>query len=154
MDINKTIQPYLGRLEHLLDSHFAAHGDDLTARIDSIRSLLPDDLLALLQDIDKCATQLKLSAQDDSAALADFLFRCGLACEQLETLSQNRAAQSIAALQPDGLPPDEPDETELDAIARFIAARDRILRTVADYTLKALLILLGLFILALVIGLV
>ncbi|QFY41461.1 hypothetical protein F6R98_01515 [Candidatus Methylospira mobilis] len=154
MDAKETIQHYLGRLDYLLDKHFAAHGDDLAARIASIRSLLPDELLTLLQDIDKCATQLILTAGDDSAGLPDFLFRCGLACEQLDNLSQNRAAESIAALQTHVQPPVELDKTELDAIARFVATRDRMLRAVADFTLKALLFLLGLFILAAVIGLV
>jgi hypothetical protein len=154
MDVNETIQIYLLKLNNQLDSDFAAQGDDLASRIGSIRSLLPDELQALLRDIDARATQLKLSAQEDNTSLADFIFRCGLASEQLEALRQNRAAESVAAFQTNGLPPADLEKTELDAIARFIAARDRVLRKVADFTMKAMLILLGLLILGLVLGLV
>jgi len=154
MDVNETIQIYLRKLNNQLDSDFAAQGDDLATRIGSIRSLLPDALLTLLRDIDTRATQLSLSPREDSASLADFIFRCGLASEQLETLRQNRAAESVAAFQTNGLPPAEFEKPELDAIAHFIAVRDRLLRKVADFTLKAMLILLGLLILGLVLGVV
>jgi hypothetical protein len=154
MDDNETMMVYLHRLENQLDNDFAAQGDNLAAKTGSIRSLLPDELHALLRDIDTRATQLKLSARNDGAGLADFAFHCGRAGEQLKALRQNRAAESVAALQINGLPPDGIEKTELDAVARFIAARDRILRVVADFTLKVLLILVGLLILAVVLGLV
>ena len=43
-------------------------------------------------------------------------------------------------LDPDGTPPLELDKSDLDAIARFVSLRDQFLRTVADYTLKFLLV--------------
>jgi hypothetical protein len=84
----------------------------------------------------------------------DFVFRCGQAFERLESFRQIRAAENLVFVPLNGSPPEEPEKTDLDAIARFVAARDRLLKAVASFTLKFLLVLAGLLILGMLIGLI
>lgn len=149
MDGNESVKVYLQKLENLLDSDFSAEGGNLTEKLDSVGTGLPDELQVFLRDIAERAVRA-----NQSEDFADLFFRFGQAAEQLRALRQNRAAESVASLRTDGLSPAQLEKTELDAIARFLAARDRVMRTVADFTLKALLILIGLLILGLLFGVV
>jgi hypothetical protein len=153
MDMNELASQYTQKLESLLASDFSAQGHDLEAKARSVEAGLPDELRDFLQEIARLGRQLHQSREPD-AEVMDFVFRCGQAFERLEALRQIRAAENLAFIPLDGSPPEEPGKTELDAVARFVAARDRLLKAVANFTLKLLLILAGLLILGMLIGLI
>lgn len=147
----KSTSYLIERLEALLTEGLLAKGDDLEAKLHSVGEELPDDLRELLSELAKDSGGLDNA---DKADAIQFAFRCGLAHERLETLAQNRLAANIAFLAPNGNPPLELEKTDLDAIARFVALRDKILKTVADYTLKFLLVSIILLALGLSLGLI
>lgn len=138
----------IGKLETLLADGFSASGDGLDAKLRSVGAELPDDLRELLQQL---AEQSQSVNQEDAIP---FAFRCGQAHERLEALVQSRLAANIAFLDADGTPPLELEKSDLDAIARFVELRNRFLATVADYTLKFLLVSAILLALGLSLGLI
>lgn len=137
------------KLEALLADGFSAEGDGLEGKADRLGGELPDDLRQSLRQL----AQESVGGPGQAEALA-FAFRCGQAHERLEALIQGRLAANIAYVEPDGTPPLELEQGDLDAIARFVKLRDRVLKTVADYTLKFLLVSAVLLILGLALGLV
>lgn len=151
MDMNELAAAYAQKLEDLLVRDFAANGRDVTETIGSIEASLPPELRDFLQEIAGRSRRLNRS-REPSKDGAELIFRCGQALERLESLKQRRAEESLASLP--GASPDEVDQTDLDAIARVLAARDRILQTAANYALKFLLVLVGLLILGVLIGLI
>jgi len=115
----------------------------------------------LPEDITECLTELKTLRQqllkDHSGApepMADFIFQCGRAYERLNSFRQNQIASEALAVGPDGIAPEPLEQQQIDALERLIKARDRIFRRVADFTLKSLLVLFGLFVIAFLIGLI
>ena len=139
----------IGKLEALLAEGFAAEGEGLEAKLRKLGGELPDDLRESLGQL------AKESADLDGEAVIPFAFRCGQIHERLETLAQNRLAAHIAFLGPDGTPPPlELEKNDLDAIARFVKWRDQFIKTVADYTLKFLLVSVILLVLGLSLGLI
>ena len=138
----------IGRLEALLAEGFSAEGDGLEAKLRSVGAELPDDLRELLRQLAKESGSL------DKEGAIQFAFRCGQAHERLESLAQSRLAANIAFLGSDGTPPLELEQNDLDAIARFVKLRDQILKTVADYTLKFLLVSVILLALGMSLGLI
>lgn len=88
------------------------------------------------------------------ADAAELIFRCGQVFERLESLRRSRIADSLSFATADGSLPDDLEMTELDAIARFVAARDRFMKAVANFTLKFLLLLVGLLVLGMLIGVI
>lgn len=140
---------YLKKLEDMLVSDFAATGESLSEKLASIRNKLPDELAAGIENL----AQTRL---DDSDPEADtgFVFRCGQLAEQLRAVLLAQAAESVASAHPDGLNTADLAPADLDAVARFMAARDRFMRAVANFTLKALLISAGLLIVGLALGIV
>lgn len=140
---------YLRNLESILENDFSATGDNLSEKLASIRLKLPDDLAAGIEEL--IAGSRSSPAEADWAAL---IFRCGQLSQRLEGLRQAWAAENVVSAHPAGIAPEELESTDLDAIARFIAARDRVMRVIADFTLKALLIILGLLIAGLALGII
>ncbi len=138
----------IGRLETLLVEGFSAEGDGLEAKVHALGSELPEDLRELLQQLAKESGDL------NQEGAVPFAFRCGQAHERLETLAQSRLAANIAFLDTDGIPPLELEKSDLDAIARFVRLRNQFLKTVADYTLKFLLVSVILLVLGLSLGLI
>ena len=153
MDMNELAAGYTQKLEALLIRDFAAKGRDLTETIGSIEASLPAELRDFLHEIAGRSRRLNQS-REPSKDGTELIFRCGQAFERLEFLKQRRAAENLALLPGEGVSPGELDQTDLDAIARFVAARDKILQTAANYTLKFLLVLVGLLILGVLIGLI
>jgi len=134
------------KLETLLAEGFAAKGSDLAAQLRSVGPELPDDLQELLGSL--------AAGQGGEDGTVSFAFRCGQAYERLEALAQNRLAANIAFLGTDGTPPVELEKNDLEGIARFVVLRDRLLKTVADYTLKFLLVSAILLVLGVSLGLI
>lgn len=147
--MSESLKPLLGKLETLLAEGFSVEGVGLEAKTRAAGGELPEDLRTLL---------LVLAREAESAGEGGdplgFAFRCGQAHERLESLAQSRLAANIAFLGADGSPPLELEDKDLDAIARFVKLRDQILKTVADYTLKFLLVSVVLLVLGLSLGLV
>jgi len=146
--MNESTGYLIERLEALLAEGFSAEGVGLEAKLRGLGRELPDDLRELLRQLAAEGSGLAPSSA------VDFAFRCGQAYERLETLAQSRLAANIAFLGPDGTAPLELEKNDLDAIARFIAMRDQFLKTVADYTLKFLLVSAILLVLGLSLGLI
>ncbi|MDD5033751.1 MAG: hypothetical protein PHE55_03255 [Methylococcaceae bacterium] len=138
------------RLETLLAEEFSAEGPDWTAQLERVKSELPEDLRGFMQDL----IRERALAEQGEESLAEFAFHCGQAYERLEAYAQSRLAANIAFVGPDGAAAPELDKADLDAIARFVSVRDRILKTVADYTLKFLLVSVILLISGLALGLI
>lgn len=142
--MTESIGNLIGKLETLLADGFSATGEGLAAKVHSLGAELPDDLKALLLGL----------ADGEGGDAVGFAFRCGQAHERLESLAQSRLAANIAFLGTDGTPPLELEKNDLDAIARFVQLRDQVLKTVADYTLKFLLVSAVLLAIGLALGLV
>ena len=138
------------RIEALLGEGFSAEGDSLEAKVDSVRRELPDELREELQKLAK----EYLKQGKTQTELLEFAFRCGRAHDKLESMAHSRLAANIAFLAPDGTSQVELEKDDLDAVAHFINLRDRILKTVADYTLKFLLVSFILVVIGLFFGLI
>jgi hypothetical protein len=138
------------RLESLLAEGFSAGGGSLEAKLRLVGHELPDDLRALLLNL-ALRPERKAEGEDDSV---EFAFRCGQAYERLDSLARSRLAATIDFHAPDGSPPPELEKDDYDALARFVALRDQLLRTVADYTLKFLLVSTILLVIGLSLGLI
>ncbi len=134
------------KLETLLAEGFSAEGTGLAAKVRGLGRELPEDLRDLLLELAG-----EQNRQGDELA---FAFRCGQAYERLDGLAQSRLAAHIAFLEPDGTPPLELEKSDLDALARFVDLRNRFIKTVADYTLKFLLVSVILLALGLFLGLI
>lgn len=139
----------LAKLDALLAEGFSVEGDGLEVKIRKLGSEIPPDLRESL-----LALAAESSAGLDGDGAIRFAFRCGQAHERLQNLAESRLAANIAFLEPDGTPPLELEKGDLDAIARFVRLRDRVLKTVADYTLKFLLVSVVLLVLGLSLGLI
>ncbi len=141
--MTESIGNYIARLESLLAENFSAEGEGLAAKTQNVAGELPDELRDLL---------LALAAGQNQQDALDFAFLCGQAHERLKSLAESRFAAEIAFLQPDGTQPLELEN--LDAVARFIKLRDQVLKTVADYTLKFLLVAFILLLIGFFLGLI
>jgi hypothetical protein len=132
MEPPTSLNAYHLQLETLLRNNFGATGEDLPALTQSCAANLPDDVLDLLTH---------LSGQADPVQTA---FYCGRAVERLNALKQARVAESLALAGVEGVPLDALPAEDVDTLARLLAMRDRVYKTVADFTFKTLMVCLGL----------
>lgn len=146
----KDNNPFIQRFDALLAEGFAVDGDGLATKIRKVRNELPVDLLDFLQNLAQSNEVTEECGADD----LEFAFQCGQAYERLDNLVQSRLTANIVFHAPDGTPPLELEKSDLDSLARFVHMRDRLLRTVADYTLKFLLVSVILLVLGLSLGLI
>jgi len=149
----ETLIACLQPLESLLRQGFGAQGSDLAALVADTAGDLPHDLAEELQTAAGKAALLKASAPS-AGLLIDFAFHCGCLHERLDALRQGRAIERLGFVPANALPPEDLGKADLDALARFAAARDRFLKTVADFTLKFLVVATLLLVLGLALGLV
>lgn len=114
---------------------------------------LPDELATLLKSIveDPVLASSEYGATPEN--WMSFAFRCGQAHEMLGTLARGKA-DNIVFVRPDGTSIEALENIDIDTLAKFAALRDRILKTVADYTLKFLLVSAVLTIIGLSLGLI
>ena len=138
------------RLETLLVEGFSAEGSDLGAKLRAVGRQLPDDLREQLQSI----AQSQLKADLDGNDPVEFAFRCGEAHERLANWVHSHLAANIDFLEPDGTSHAGIEVKDYQALASFVAWRDQFLRTVADYTLKFLLVSVILLVIGLSFGLI
>ncbi|MCX7109645.1 MAG: hypothetical protein NTX45_05850 [Proteobacteria bacterium] len=145
-DTNHLVQ----RLETLLAEGLSAGCGDLDAKLRRVGNDLPDDLREMLQGLALGRTGTEEGENDR----VEFAFLCGQAYERLESFVQSRLAANIAFHAPDGTLPLELEGKDFANLARFVALRDQMLKTVADYTLKFLLVSVILLVLGLSLGLI
>lgn len=127
MDTSTALTAYRLQLETLLRHNFGAVGVELPELIQSSAASLPDDALDLL-------TRL-VNPHDAVQGAFDY----GRAIERLTQLKQSRVAETLAYAGAEGIPVEELPSETLDTMARLLATRDRIVKVVADLTLKFLL---------------
>jgi hypothetical protein len=152
--MNEVAFTYAQRLETRLTELMTVKGANFEEKIRGCHEgCLPDGTAGLLLSIASDPV-LKDSRDATLDALLDFMYRCGQAHEQLEDLGRGRLAETIAFVQSDGTSVEELETIDMDALARFAAMRDLVLKTVADYTLKFLLVSAVLLILGLSLGLI
>lgn len=144
----------VSRFNDLLTGPFGTPKTDFPGMAKSAGAELPEDLDRALREL--AANYGSLQAQPDPAptALADFAFRCGEVYSKLENHRQIQMELENVVVGPESVSANPLQSAQVEPLARFIEARDRIFRKVADFTLKALLIGLGLLTLGLFLGLI
>ena len=142
--------PLNQRLETLLADGFSLAEGSLEANVLRMGDELPGDLRDLLLNLANGRTE-KGDVEGDPI---EFAFLCGQAYERLENFFHSRLAADIAFHAPDGTPPLELEKKDFAALSRFMALRNRALRTIADYTLKFLLVSAILLFMGLSLGLI
>lgn len=142
----------LHSLQTLLADHFAATAPDFESRVKQAAARLPGDLAGELSEL--AAAARREGENQDSEAAGRFAFQCGRMYERLWSYRQNQLAAETGTVSPEGVVPEPLAKEQMDALTRIIEVRDRVFRKVADFTLKAILITLGLLALALAFGLV
>lgn len=153
MDSKATVDTCLAKIETLLLSDYSAKGETLEDKIRNLAAVLPADTRKRLLELAAQGRALAGSAAGEGA-LAEFVFDCGVVYEQVDFLRKAQLAESLGLVDMSGLPPAELERSDLDTMARFIAARDRLVDKVARFTLKALAVMGALFILGLIFGIV
>lgn len=154
MNWNTLIDAPLGRLDELLVRDFGAPQGDFAAKAERVAEQLPDELGAALVELRRRLTLLRAETEPDFEHLADFAFRCGELHAGLTAYIQVQMELENVVVGSDRINPTPLAASEVEPLARLVEVRDRLFRKVADFTLKVLLIGLGLMILALVFGLI
>jgi hypothetical protein len=144
----------LFKLNELLSGPFGATESDFASRAKSAGAALPEDLALGLRELAGTYGSLQAQSEPSPAALADFAFRCGELHSRLENHRQIQMELENVVVGPESVSTTPLQGGQVEPLARFIEARDRIFRKVADFTLKALLIGLGLLTLGLFLGLI
>ncbi|TAN53751.1 MAG: hypothetical protein EPN21_00710 [Methylococcaceae bacterium] len=147
MNTPTTPQLYLQKLESVLADDFYAEGADLAAKTAHMADSLPTDLAEYLRDL----AQYSRETGGDPLELA---FRSGIAMERLAAYKKSRVDESLALAWPGDQPHPLLPEEEMDTLARLLAARDRVVKAVADFTFKALMVCLGLLVLWILVNLI
>lgn len=145
-----SIDNYLARLETCLREDFNTDGTNLAEQLVQFTPIVPAELSGELHALAEQAQAINTSGNPD-AALA-WVFHCGQIYQRLQALKYALAEETLGQVSLDGRPPLDLEITDVDAVARFIAWRDRVFQKVADFTLKALLVFVGLLFLGLVLG--
>jgi hypothetical protein len=153
MDSKTVVDVAIARLDTLLAEDYGAKGGSLAERIRGLTAVLPADTRKRLLDLAAQGESLARMGAGEQA-LAGFVFDCGVAYEQVDFLRKAQLAEDLGLVEMNGLPPAELERSDLDAMARFIAARDRLVAKVAGLTLKAFAFMGALFIIGLVLGVV
>ncbi|QJD30895.1 hypothetical protein [Methylococcus geothermalis] len=153
MDSKTVVDASLARLDTLLAEDYGAKGQGLADRIRGLTAVLPADTRKRLLDLVAQGESLARTGAGERA-LAEFVFDCGVAYERVDFLRKAQLAEDLGLVGMNGLPPAELERSDLDAMARFIAARDRLVAKVASFTLKALAVMGALFVIGLVFGVV
>lgn len=152
--LNTIVDASVARLNELLIRRLRAAGTDFADRARSASGRLPEDLARSLSGLAEAQALLKAETAPEPERLADFAFRCGQLYEQIEAFQRVEMEMENVRLGPDSVEPVPLQSSQVERLTRFVEVRDRLFRKVADFTLKALLIGLGLLMLGLVLGLV
>jgi len=154
MNKDSIIEASLAKLGELLAQHFPADALDFAERAKHAADLLPGELANPLAALVEARARIKADSGAGSEQVADFVFRCGQLYEQIKAYRQIEMEMENVRVGSSSVEAEQLQPGQLDLMARFIETRDRIFRKVADFTLKALLIMLGLLTLGLLLGLI
>jgi hypothetical protein len=154
MNKDQIVDSSLSKLNELLSRQFQAAEPDFADKAKTAAAQLPGDLAQALSRLAEQRALLKANAAPDTDLLAEFAFHCGQVYEQLAAYRHIQMEMENVVLGPESVSATPLQASQIEPLARFIEVRDRIFRKVADFTLKALLIGLGLLTLGLVLGLI
>jgi hypothetical protein len=142
-------------LDALLAERFHLGLADLTRQtLQSTGPALPVELVQALAELAETQDRLKSDPAADPARLASYAFRCGQVHEQVRAWLRIEMEVENARIGLDSVEPSPLQAGQADLMARFVETRDQMFRQVADFTLKALLISLGLLTVGLILGLI
>jgi hypothetical protein len=144
----------LARLRELLARDFGAEAQDFTEQAKAVVRRLPDDLAQTVAGLESEWAALREQAEPAPERLADFAFRCGQTYAKLATFRQIQMELENVVLGPESVSTAALQTAQIEPLARFVELRDRVFRKVADFTLKAILIGLGLLTVGLFLGLI
>lgn len=142
------------QLDEILEHDLGITGDNAIERIGNAALILPDELAAPLIKIQKLYPPEAPNALADHWSSGEFWFECGVAHERLRAFVLARMEVESAIMGLESVSTSPLHNSQSAQISRFISARDRLFRKVADATLKFLLIGLGLLTIGLLLGIV
>lgn len=152
MNPHPMIAASLAKLDELLVQDFQAQGANFAERAVHAAPRLPQESAQALAELADPASRPADTA--DPARLAEFVFRCGRVYEQLHAFWLVEMEMENTRVDFDRVETTPLQPAQADLLARFVETRDRLFRQVADFTLKAILVILGLLVLGLLLGLV
>ncbi|MBM3748528.1 MAG: hypothetical protein FJW34_22360 [Acidobacteria bacterium] len=143
-------------LDELLTRELGGIGDDFASRARRVAENLPDEFAQPVTRLLELRHRLGESGarEPDAELVGRYCFACGAVHEKLRAFTQARLEVESAIMGMDSVQTMPLQTGQSDQLSRFLAARDRLFRKVADVTLKFLLIGLGLLLLGLLIGVV
>jgi len=144
----------LSRLQKLLVHEFGATEGDFTGQVRAATPQLPEDLAQALSALQGLRESVSGPPEATPEQAADFAFRCGQVHAKLEAYRQVQMELENVVVGPESVSATPLQSSQIEPLARFVEIRNEIFRKVADFTLKALLIGLGLLLLGLALGLV
>jgi hypothetical protein len=153
MNRTESLNAAVAPLNTLLIDHFGAREPEFPAKARTLRDQLPHESANLLAEAAERFEQLQRQEPPETGSLGEFAFLCGRVYENLNAYRQLQWEETLVKETGNGAAEPLQDQ-QADRLARFIEYRDRIFRQVADFTLKALLAMLGLFLVGMVLGLI
>jgi hypothetical protein len=147
------IDACLAKLNELLTRHFHAEAPDFAGKAKTAASQLPNELAQALAELVEARAVLEKTGPE-SERFMDFAFQCGCVYERLDAHRRIEMEMENVVIGPESVAANPLQSSQVEPLARFIEVRDRLFRKVADFTLKALLVVLGLLTLGLMLGLV
>ena len=143
-------------LDDLLTRDLGARADSFIARAEEVARTLPDEFAQPVVRLLELRARLRGAGarEPDAELLGRYCFACGALHEKLRAYTRARMEVESAIVGLDSIQTTALQTGQSDQLSRFLAARDRLFRKVADFTLKFLLIGLGLLLLGLLIGVV
>jgi predicted DNA-binding protein len=157
MEQERFIERISSKLAGLLNTQFGASAGDLTEKAQTVAVALPQELGQQLQKLAENLARLGSESEREAASpdqLADLAYAAGQICQQLVDHQQVRMELENVKVGPDYVSARALQRSEIEPLAKLLVTRDRIFRKVADFTLKALLMAVGLLILGLILGVV
>jgi hypothetical protein len=154
MNTVPSLDSCLAKLNTLLTQHFHAEAPDFAGKVKAVASQLPNELAQALAELVEMRAELEKAAAPEPERLMDFAFQCGCVYERLDAQRRIEMEMENVVVGPESVATTPLQPSQVEPLARFIEVRDQLFRKVADFTLKALLVVLGLLTLGLVLGLV
>jgi hypothetical protein len=154
MNTVPSIDSCLVKLGELLTQQFHAEAPDFAGKVKTAAPQLPNELAQALAELVAMQAMLDKAPGPEPERFMDFAFQCGRVYEQLDAHRRIEMEMENAVIGPESVAASPLQSSQIEPLARFLEVRDRLFRKVADFTLKALIISLGLLVLGLVLGLI
>jgi hypothetical protein len=148
------IEPSQRQLDQILTNDLRVTSTGFPQRIEEAITRLPEEFAQPLQHLLDLHGRLQRVVDGEDEAIGEFCFACGAMYERIKAHTLARMEVESAIMGMDAVSTLPLQAVQSDQLSRMIATRDRIFRKVADITLKALLVIVGLLILGLFLGVV